>query len=341
METVQESLTSNFCDYSFIVDQYISTWNNEKSVFQYIIEDKINPEFKKLDEFLKILGVDRYFSIVETITKTMLSARFSTVFGYRYPDFKNVIHLILDIKPEFWKHFKLVIKIYGHAELLSEIIKDPKIQKKINLKKEMIDNPNHEYNNYIEFLCPKFDGRLIGWGNGENLNDVNFQKNKSSYPTIVFKKLLNSDPKIDDGNVSEIMDLLKRYIYFMLKNNENINYSIWSVIFDYIIRNNICGNNGFMQKFCTEYNSDEKFKELFDPIIDFFELHTLIKDVNFVNNNFRLVFYEKDTLISDIESMCFYYDKMEIIRRASDYIVERMNKIYEDDAGGYTVEFFY
>jgi len=63
--------------------------------------------------------------------------------------------------PEFWIHFRLVLKMYQHQHLIQEILADAKIQKKLKDKASEIDHPYHQYNEYIEFLCPELDGKLI------------------------------------------------------------------------------------------------------------------------------------------------------------------------------------
>jgi len=58
----------------------------------------------------------------------MLSARDGKIIHLDYPHFKNVSHYVLDFILEYWKYFRLDLKIYTNQELINPILKDKKIK---------------------------------------------------------------------------------------------------------------------------------------------------------------------------------------------------------------------
>lgn len=58
----------------------------------------------------------------------MLSAREGKVIHLDYPHFKNVMHYVIDFILEYWKYFRLDLKIYINQELINPILKDKKIK---------------------------------------------------------------------------------------------------------------------------------------------------------------------------------------------------------------------
>ena len=71
--------------------------------------------------------------------------------------------------PAYIKHFMLTLKVTGKPNLLNERDSSGKWKehyKKYTQQSEDAKIYNHDLNQFIEFLVPEFEGRLISWGEG-------------------------------------------------------------------------------------------------------------------------------------------------------------------------------
>lgn len=271
-------------NYNKILDEYVLHLQNKDSYFSILKNGVLNPENKKLKQLFSIMNINYNLPSLITIENSILSAKYGYIFNYDYPNFKNIAHLVLDVKPRIWKHFLLVLKTYNHHILLSEILEDSNIQKKIQRKIDDINNPIHIYNTYIEFLCPALDGRLIGWGAGEDLKNSLFKDKKNTYPVIILRNLLQDNPQITQYQPDQVIDTIKKYIDFSLENLDHINKEILYKIFDFICENLSKKEQGSMLKYYGEFPSDMEFKKILGSIVDALNLEHLIDDVYFCDN---------------------------------------------------------
>jgi hypothetical protein len=69
--------------------------------------------------------------------------------------------------PAYIKHFMLTLKVTGKPNLLNERDNSGKWKeryKKYTQQPEDTKIYKHDLNQFVEFLVPEFEGRLISWG---------------------------------------------------------------------------------------------------------------------------------------------------------------------------------
>ena len=271
-----------FNNYEFVVENHIASIDKADQVFSTLVNDKLNPNYEKLRNFFELIDVDINFSKIDSIRKAFISAREGKVLYLDYPSFKNVAHYVLDFIPNYWTHFRLVLKVYNHKKLTQDILSDEKIKNKIDKKKDLIENPTHEHNIYIEFLCPKFQGRLISWGNGSSeIEEVDY-----SYSINVIRDLLKEDPVLPSNlrDYQGVLNIIKKYFLFTVKVGENIPENILFSIFSFI--NNVIGDkhSGVLFEYIGDFEDDILFKNSLNSIVDVFELNQFIGSIGFCDN---------------------------------------------------------
>ncbi|MFI8145036.1 hypothetical protein [Acinetobacter sp. ABJ_C5_2] len=323
---------SIFANYKSIVEDYIKSLYRNDHVFSSVVNDKLNPNYQHLKEFFKLIGVQPDLEKHYSIAKAMLSAREGKVIHLDYPHFKNVAHYVLDFIPEYWKHFRLVLKIYTHQELIGEILKDKKIQIKIEKKKSFIENPSHLHNTYIEFLCPEFNGRLISWGQGL-LDSDQIESIQASYPINIFKNLLKENPELplNPTNHEQYLELIRRYFLFSVKVDEDIPSHVLNTIFDFI--HNVVGDNHSHSLFnyYGEFRTDILFKNYLNAIVDIFDLEFLIDDMGF-GDNVCSITLKNNTKHSedDLELVILNMEKYFLLREAIKWCEKKTRVVWND-----------
>ena len=82
----------------------------------------------------------------------------------------SVAHNLLEHHPEYIKHFMLTLKVTGKPDLLVERDKSGRWVERYRKYKEQPESLKiykHDLNEFIEFLVPEFEGKLIDWGMGK------------------------------------------------------------------------------------------------------------------------------------------------------------------------------
>ncbi|MDR6107439.1 hypothetical protein QE365_002713 [Acinetobacter baylyi] len=98
---------------------------------------------------------------------SILSAKFGYAVGNNISDMVSVAHNLMEHHPLYIKHFMLTLKVTGKPNLLNERDISGKWReryKKYTQQSEEIKMYKHDLNQFIEFLVPEFEGRLISWG---------------------------------------------------------------------------------------------------------------------------------------------------------------------------------
>lgn len=271
-----------FANYECIVENYIASFYKNDQVFSQLVNDELNPNYQKLKFFFDLIDINVNLDKFYSISKAFISARRGEVLHLDYPNFKNVAHYVLDFMPEYWKHFRLVLKIYNHKNLIDEILNDEKIKIKLIKKKEFIDNPVHEHNKYIEFLCPEFQGRLISWGDGPLDNE----KMENFYPINVIRNLLKENPELpkDISNYEDLLKIIKNYFLFTVKSDEDIPRKIFFLIFGFIYNATGEKHSRSLFEYYGDFSTDIIFKNHLNTIVDVFDLKYLIESISFCDN---------------------------------------------------------
>ena len=304
-----------FNNYEVIVENHIASIDKTDQVFSTLVKDKINPNYEKLRLFFELIDVDINFSKIDSIRKAFISAREGKVLYLDYPSFKNVAHYVLDFIPNYWKHFRLVLKIYNHKKLTQDILSDEKIKNKLNKKKDLIEKPAHENNIYIEFLCPRFQGRLISWGNGSSdIEELDY-----SYSINVIRNLLKENPMLPGqiSNYEDVLNIIKKYFLFTVKVDEAIPEKILFSIFSFI--NNVIGDkhSGVLFQYFGDFEDDILFKNNLNSIVDVFELNQFIGGIGFCDNwcNVELKFSDISK-IDNLEEYSINSRKISLLQQA-------------------------
>lgn len=125
---------------------------------------QLNNLFKCWFLQLGFLEDEKLYHRINSLDKIVLSAKYGKPFAYRYESLVPVENLVLNSKRNFWQHFYGITCLYQHKENL---------ERKDNAKKKLAEEkraeakqiePIHDYNRFIEFLCPKLTGRILFWG---------------------------------------------------------------------------------------------------------------------------------------------------------------------------------
>ncbi|MDU4392789.1 MAG: hypothetical protein E7I55_02185, partial [Acinetobacter ursingii] len=103
----------------------------------------------------------------KTVVNSILSAKFGYAVGNNINDMISVAHNLMEHHPAYIKHFMLTLKVTEKPNLLNERDSSGKWQeryKKYTQQPESTKIYKHDLNQFIEFLVPEFEGRLISWG---------------------------------------------------------------------------------------------------------------------------------------------------------------------------------
>ncbi|MDC5324098.1 hypothetical protein NRA33_15615 [Acinetobacter baumannii] len=144
------------------------------------------------------------------LIKAILSAKYGKPIGYKFSKLLQVAHVLLEHHPEFWKHFLLVVKHYGHMDLL----KSQDIKGKLFSKTKKISTqdfkPDHSYNSLIEFLCPIFQGKLFLW----EYEQTSIEEKTIELPIVTLQYLFEKPCTFEELGFSKTQaeSCLKRYL---------------------------------------------------------------------------------------------------------------------------------
>lgn len=211
--------------------------------------EKFNSNNKLLDKLFKqwfmqleFFEEERTYTRMYSLDTIVLSAKNGTPIGYRYDNLLPIENSVLDRKPEFWQHFYGIICLHGHKTSLKR-----KSKRKEELTQEKRDKaellaPLHDYNKFIEFLCPLMEGRLLFWQQyGKRLPQATAEEINSFFNwTNFYRYLLNPTPLIDERvaerHSKEVLQSLQRWLqsYFGLTTP-----SQWQVIINCLKKSNI------------------------------------------------------------------------------------------------------
>lgn len=180
---------------------------------------------------------EKLYHRINSLDKIVLSAKYGKPFAYRYESLVPVENLVLNSKRNFWQHFYGITCLYQHKENL---------ERKDNAKKKLAEEkraeakqiePIHDYNRFIEFLCPKLTGRILFWGEyGKAIHNAEADELATFFNWINFyREFLSDSPKINFENMAQHKDkalfLLKKYAqsYISLLSPKH-----WQVILEFL-----------------------------------------------------------------------------------------------------------
>ncbi|WP_336024229.1 DUF6035 family protein [Acinetobacter lwoffii] len=150
----------------------------------YLTEGQFNIQWFSIRNDLELIGISTPKYILhapyKTVVNSILSAKFGYVIGNHINDMVSVAHNLMEHHPAYIKHFMLTLKVTDKPNLLNE--RDSSAKWKERYKK-YIQQPEefkiykHDLNQFIEFLVPEFEGRLIAWGESFELHSkINLPK---------------------------------------------------------------------------------------------------------------------------------------------------------------------
>lgn len=155
------------------------------------------------------------------LIKAILSAKYGKPIGYKFSKLLQVAHVLLEHHPEFWKHFLLVVKYYGHMDLLkSQDIKGKLFSKTKKISAEDF-KPDHAYNPLIEFLCPIFQGKLFLW----EYEHASIEENTIELPIVTLQYLFEKPCTFEELGFSktQVESCLKRYLLKFFDSDQESN----------------------------------------------------------------------------------------------------------------------
>ncbi|MDQ1208966.1 hypothetical protein QE380_001889 [Acinetobacter baylyi] len=137
----------------------------------YLTDNQFNCEWFSIRKELELMGITtpKYplQAPFKTVINSILSAKFGYAVGNNISDMVSVAHNLMEHHPLYIKHFMLTLKVTGKPNLLNERDISGKWReryKKYTQQSEEIKMYKHDLNQFIEFLVPEFEGRLISWG---------------------------------------------------------------------------------------------------------------------------------------------------------------------------------
>lgn len=137
----------------------------------YLTDSQFNFQWFSIRKELELIGIStpKYLlnAPYKTVINSILSAKFGYVVGNNINDMVSVAHNLMEHHPAYIKHFMLTLKVTGKPNLLNERDSSGKWKeryKKYTQQSEVDKIYQHDLNQFIEFLVPDFDGRLISWG---------------------------------------------------------------------------------------------------------------------------------------------------------------------------------
>ncbi|MFG0750514.1 DUF6035 family protein [Acinetobacter ursingii] len=137
----------------------------------YLTDNQFNYEWFSIRKKLELIGISTPKYILhapyKTVVNSILSAKFGYVVGNNLNDMVSVAHNLMEHHPEYIKHFMLTLKVTGKPNLLTKRDTSGKWMgryKKYTQQPEELKVCKHDLNQFIEFLVPEFEGRLISWG---------------------------------------------------------------------------------------------------------------------------------------------------------------------------------
>lgn len=139
----------------------------------YLTDGQFNIQWFSIRNDLELIGINTPKYILhapyKTVINSILSAKFGYVVGNHINDMVSVAHNLMEHHPAYIKHFLLTLKVTDKPNLLNERDSSGKWKERY---KKYIQQPEefkiykHDLNQFIEFLVPEFEGRLIAWGLG-------------------------------------------------------------------------------------------------------------------------------------------------------------------------------
>lgn len=138
---------------------------------RYLTDGQFNAQWFTIRKELELMqiSVPKYIlhAPFKTVINSILSAKTGFVVGNQLKDMVSVAHNLIEHHPEYIKHFMLTLKVTGKPNLLVERDKSGRWSeryKKYIQQPEVLKIYKHDLNEFIEFLVPEFEGKLIDWG---------------------------------------------------------------------------------------------------------------------------------------------------------------------------------
>lgn len=138
---------------------------------RYLTDGQFNAQWLVIRNELEKIGISAPKYILhapyKSVINSILSAKDGFVVGNQLNDMVSVAHNLMEHHPEYIKHFMLTFKVTGKPSLLIDRDVSGKWTERY---KKYIEQPEefktykHDLNQFIEFLVPEFEGRLIAWG---------------------------------------------------------------------------------------------------------------------------------------------------------------------------------
>lgn len=244
------------------------------------------------------------------LIKAILSAKYGKPIGYKFSKLLQVAHVLLEHHPEFWKHFLLVVKYYGHMDLLkSQDIKGKLFSKTKKISAENFDS-DHSYNSLIEFLCPIFEGRLFLW----EYQQTSTEEKNFDLPLVALQYFFeNSRPFKELGfSQTQFESCVRRY----LLNYFDVDHRLSVVNNEYVIKSiNIAKMSNkdhthlsvFSRRDVDWQNAEIK---LFLSVVSFLELEEFIEQGLYCSNSDCFFLTLKDDQLKTTKKKNHLIDKL-------------------------------
>lgn len=143
----------------------------------YLTDGQFNFQWFSIRKELELMGIGtpKYLlhAPYKTVINSILSAKFGYAVGNNINDMVSVAHNLMEHHPAYIKHFMLTLKVTGKPNVLNERDSSGKWKeryKKYTQQPEEAKIYKHDLNQFIEFLVPEFDGKLIAWGENSELH---------------------------------------------------------------------------------------------------------------------------------------------------------------------------
>ncbi|WP_332605194.1 DUF6035 family protein [Acinetobacter sp. ESBL14] len=137
----------------------------------YLTDSQFNFQWFYIREELELMAISTPKYILhapyKTVVNSILSAKFGYVVGNNINDIVGVAHNLMEHHPAYIKHFMLTLKVTGKPDLLNERDSSGKWKQRYKRYTQQPEDAKiykHDLNQFIEFLVPEFEERLIAWG---------------------------------------------------------------------------------------------------------------------------------------------------------------------------------
>ena len=174
----EEALKASQKSKSELFKEFYDLWASAR----YLTDSQFNIKWFEIRNGLEKLDIEAPKYILhapfKTVINSILSAKLGIVVGNQLNDLVSVAHNLMEHHPEYIKHFLLTFKVTDKPDFLKERDTSGKWIARYGVytkQPEEIKTYKHDLNEFIEFLVPEFDGRLISWGRSIDHSDIGLE----------------------------------------------------------------------------------------------------------------------------------------------------------------------